>query len=532
MRPTSRAIRDYFVELQARIVAALEAIGGLGVPPRRLGACQRVAAASRCRSKTAACSSAPACCSRTSPATTCRASATAHRPQLAGRAWEALGVSLVLHPRNPYAPTVHLNVRHFVARAARGAGDARAATTPPLWWFGGGMDLTPFYGFVEDARHFHAVCRDALAPFGADLYPRFKRNCDDYFFLRHRQEARGIGGIFYDDFDDGGFERAFALTRSVGDHFLDGVPADPRAAQRHAVRRARARLPGVSARPLRRIQPRLGSRHAVRAAIERPDRGDPAVDAAAREAGATTGRPNRDRPKRGSTPISFRRTRLARAPAMTSACDDDPRPAPAGESPTMRSSSIAWRASSVYRRRAARRAARPRAPARRRRGGARIHRSSRRRAGGSRARRWTLHRRAAVSLSAQPRVPRVSRRASSMRARRRLRRRLRELIEEAGYAAVHWTRLGVVHPVISYSTEAIEIYVARALTHVGAKLDPGRIPRRAELHRSGAPRGARRRPPDRCEDRRGAHAAFAMDGCIAAKHPRADHRTRAGRRLP
>ena len=144
------------------------------------------------------------------------ASATAHRPQLAGRAWEALGVSLVLHPRNPYAPTVHLNVRYFAAAQA----DVQDGAGEPAWWFGGGMDLTPAYGFVDDARHFHATCRDALAPFGADLYPRFKENCDRYFFLKHRGEARGIGGVFYDDFDEGGFARAFAVSRSVGDHFL------------------------------------------------------------------------------------------------------------------------------------------------------------------------------------------------------------------------------------------------------------------------------------------------------------------------
>ena len=143
------------------------------------------------------------------------ASATAHRPQLAGRPWEALGVSLVLHPRNPYVPTVHLNVRHFCA-VSHDAHDAA-----PLWWFGGGMDLTPTYGFVEDARHFHSVCRDALAPHGAELYPRFKRACDAYFHLKHRGEARGIGGIFYDDFNEGGFARAFAVTKGVGDHFLD-----------------------------------------------------------------------------------------------------------------------------------------------------------------------------------------------------------------------------------------------------------------------------------------------------------------------
>ena len=142
-------------------------------------------------------------------------SATAHRPHLAGRAWEALGVSLVLHPRNPYAPTVHLNVRHFCAAAVAARDDA------PSWWFGGGMDLTPVYGFVEDARHFHAACRDALAPFGAEAYPRLKQACDRYFFLRHRNEPRGIGGIFFDDWNEGGFARAFGLTRSVGDHFLD-----------------------------------------------------------------------------------------------------------------------------------------------------------------------------------------------------------------------------------------------------------------------------------------------------------------------
>ena len=138
-------------------------------------------------------------------------SASAHRPELAGRAWEAMGVSLVLHPRNPYAPTVHLNVRFFIAHKAG---------VEPIWWFGGGMDLTPYYGFTEDAVHFHRTCQEALAPFGADVYPRYKIWCDDYFYLRHRQEPRGIGGIFYDDLNDGGFDRCFALTQSVGDHFL------------------------------------------------------------------------------------------------------------------------------------------------------------------------------------------------------------------------------------------------------------------------------------------------------------------------
>ncbi|MCX8005892.1 MAG: oxygen-dependent coproporphyrinogen oxidase, partial [Burkholderiaceae bacterium] len=138
-------------------------------------------------------------------------SASAQRPQLAGRPFEALGVSLVFHPRNPYVPTVHMNVRFFVARDAQ-AGD--------IWWFGGGMDLTPYYPTEEDARHFHATCKRALDPFGAALYPRFKRWCDEYFFLKHRQEARGIGGIFFDDFSELGFANSFALLRSVGDAFL------------------------------------------------------------------------------------------------------------------------------------------------------------------------------------------------------------------------------------------------------------------------------------------------------------------------
>lgn len=141
-------------------------------------------------------------------------SATAHRPELAGRPWEAMGVSLVLHPRNPFVPTVHMNVRFFCTYAA----EARAGE--PVWWFGGGMDLTPYYGFEEDAVHFHSMCKRALDPFGPDYHPRFKKWCDEYFFLKHRNEPRGVGGIFYDDFSGGGFEHAFNLTESVGDHFL------------------------------------------------------------------------------------------------------------------------------------------------------------------------------------------------------------------------------------------------------------------------------------------------------------------------
>jgi len=139
-------------------------------------------------------------------------SAAANRPEVAGHPWEAMGVSLVFHPRNPYAPTVHMNVRFFTTT---GDGNQR------VWWFGGGMDLTPYYGFEEDAQHFHQTCRNALNPFGAELHPRFKQWCDDYFYLKHRKEARGVGGVFFDDFNAVGFDQSFAMTQSVGDHFID-----------------------------------------------------------------------------------------------------------------------------------------------------------------------------------------------------------------------------------------------------------------------------------------------------------------------
>jgi coproporphyrinogen III oxidase len=138
-------------------------------------------------------------------------SATQHRPELAGAPFEAMGVSLVMHPRNPYVPTVHMNVRML---AALPEGQA------PVTWFGGGMDLTPYYGFEEDAVHFHQTCHDALQPHGAGLYPRFKTWCDEYFFLKHRNEPRGIGGVFFDDFAEGGFDAGFAMTRAVGDAFI------------------------------------------------------------------------------------------------------------------------------------------------------------------------------------------------------------------------------------------------------------------------------------------------------------------------
>jgi coproporphyrinogen III oxidase len=142
-------------------------------------------------------------------------SATAHRPEIAGRPWEAMGVSLVLHPKNPYVPTVHMNVRFFCSPSPLGEGRGEG----PVWWFGGGMDLTPYYPFEEDCVHFHRANRDALAPFPG-LHARFKTACDEYFYLRHRAEPRGIGGTFFDDFNELGFEQSFAAMRAVGDAFL------------------------------------------------------------------------------------------------------------------------------------------------------------------------------------------------------------------------------------------------------------------------------------------------------------------------
>ena len=139
-------------------------------------------------------------------------SASAAHPEAANRKWEAMGLSLVLHPRNPYAPTVHMNVRLFIAKK-EGLDD--------IWWFGGGMDLTPYYGFDEDAVHFHQTLKTMLDPYDKKLYSEFKKNCDEYFYLKHRKEPRGIGGIFYDDFNSLGFDKSFNLNKSVGDVFLN-----------------------------------------------------------------------------------------------------------------------------------------------------------------------------------------------------------------------------------------------------------------------------------------------------------------------
>ena len=139
-------------------------------------------------------------------------SATSQRPDMAGAKWEATGISLVFHPNNPYVPTTHANVRFFIATKPDGQ---------TAWWFGGGFDLTPFYPFDEDVLHWHRVAREACEPFGADVYPRYKKWCDDYFYLKHRQETRGVGGLFFDDLHEWGFEKCFAFQRSVGDKFLE-----------------------------------------------------------------------------------------------------------------------------------------------------------------------------------------------------------------------------------------------------------------------------------------------------------------------
>jgi coproporphyrinogen III oxidase len=205
------AVRDYLADLQSRIVERLERLDGL---PFRRDSWQRAEGGGGLSClieegrlfERAGVNFSQVTGPRLPP------SATAARPELAGRSYQAMGVSLVLHPRNPYVPTVHMNVRFLVT------GEAAAQ---PAWWFGGGMDLTPYYGFAEDAVHFHRTCRAALAPFGPGWYPRFKRWCDEYFHLRHRGEPRGVGGIFFDDLVEPGFDVSFALTRSVGDHFLD-----------------------------------------------------------------------------------------------------------------------------------------------------------------------------------------------------------------------------------------------------------------------------------------------------------------------
>ncbi len=204
------AVADCFLELQNRIVAELERIDGHSFRSDRWERSEGGGGESRIIEDGGEFERGGVNFSRVR-GERLPPSASASRPEFAGRAFEAMGVSLVLHPRNPYIPTVHLNLRLLVATRAQ---------SEPIWWFGGGMDLTPYYGFEEDARHFHLTCREALDPFGPDHYPRFKRWCDEYFFLKHRGEPRGIGGIFFDDLNEKGFDFCFDLARSVGEHFL------------------------------------------------------------------------------------------------------------------------------------------------------------------------------------------------------------------------------------------------------------------------------------------------------------------------
>ena len=200
----SAAVRAYLVDLQVRIVARLEALDGARFIADEWKRAEGGGGVTRILENGELLERAGVGFSHVT-GTQLPPSASAHRPEIAGRTWEAMGTSLVLHPRNPQVPTVHMNVRYFVA------GDT--------WWFGGGMDLTPYYPFEEDCVHFHRANRDALAPFPG-LHARFKKACDAYFFLKHRNEPRGIGGTFFDDFSEEGFERSFAVMRAVGDALL------------------------------------------------------------------------------------------------------------------------------------------------------------------------------------------------------------------------------------------------------------------------------------------------------------------------
>ena len=206
----SRAVRDYLVDLHSRIVAQLEQLDGMTF---RRDAWERAEGGGglSCVMEEGNLLERGGVNFSHVTGVSLPASATAARPELARRGFEATGVSLVLHPRNPYVPTVHMNVRFLLAHKA---------AADPVWWFGGGMDLTPYYPFEEDAVHFHRACRDALGRFGPEYYPRFKRWCDEYFYLRHRQEPRGIGGVFFDDLNEPGFDLSFQLARSVAESFL------------------------------------------------------------------------------------------------------------------------------------------------------------------------------------------------------------------------------------------------------------------------------------------------------------------------
>jgi coproporphyrinogen III oxidase len=242
--PDLAAVRDYLLDIQDRICAGLAAEDGRAAFATDEWTREKTAASAgpalggggrtRILSDGAVFEKAGVAFSHVTGAAL-PPSATAHRPELAGRPWVALGVSLVIHPRNPRVPTSHANVRFFSTTGPAeptqtASSDLRhsdfdirnsgASEAPATWWFGGGFDLTPYYGYEEDCAHWHRTARAALDPFGPELYPRFKKNCDDYFFLKHRGEPRGVGGVFFDDFSALGFDRSFALLRAVGDAYL------------------------------------------------------------------------------------------------------------------------------------------------------------------------------------------------------------------------------------------------------------------------------------------------------------------------
>jgi coproporphyrinogen III oxidase len=211
-QPDKHAVKDYLMGLQDRICAALAAVDGAKafsedswIREEGGGGRSRVLAEGGVFEKGGV---------NFSHVMGARmpASATAHRPELAGRSFEAMGVSLVMHPHNPYIPTSHANVRFFIAEKE---GES------PVWWFGGGYDLTPYYGFADDCTHWHRVAEAACQPFGAEVYPKYKRWCDDYFFLKHRNEPRGVGGLFFDDLNEPGFADSFAFMSAVGDSYCD-----------------------------------------------------------------------------------------------------------------------------------------------------------------------------------------------------------------------------------------------------------------------------------------------------------------------
>lgn len=214
----SRAVLHYLQELQAKIVEALEMVDGKSFlhdswnRPEGGGGTSCLLEGGNVFER-AGVGFSHVLGSKLPPA------ATIAHPEAAGRAWEAMGVSLVLHPRNPFVPTVHMNIRFFMATAPE-HNTQKDSTAEDIWWFGGGMDLTPYYGFEDDCIHFHRTNKTALDTFDTNYYPQFKSQCDTYFYLKHRQEPRGIGGIFFDDFHALGFERSFALQRAVGDAFL------------------------------------------------------------------------------------------------------------------------------------------------------------------------------------------------------------------------------------------------------------------------------------------------------------------------